>query len=108
VQRQELLTKSKIFQDEIPTRTQGADNPADQVPEPQEHGRNLIERSGNKTDPKSFILGVHDILMRDRCKVLVNERHCTYNGRRLHWEPRAGRLGVCFEIPEPSPRVGWV
>jgi hypothetical protein len=65
VQRQELLTKRKIFQDEVPTRTQGADNPADEVPEPREHGRNLIQRSGNKTGPKSFILRVHDILMRD-------------------------------------------
>jgi ActR/RegA family two-component response regulator len=62
---QELLTKRKIFQDEIPTRTQGAHNPADEVPEPQEHGRTLIERSGNKTDPKPFILRVHDILMWD-------------------------------------------
>jgi hypothetical protein len=65
VQRLELLTKRKIFQDEVPTRAQDADNPADEVPEPQEHGRNLIERFGDKTGPKSFILRVHDILRRD-------------------------------------------
>jgi hypothetical protein len=55
VQRQELLTKRKIFQDEVPTRTQGADNPADEVPEPQEHGRNLIEGPATKQVPsRSF------------------------------------------------------
>jgi len=30
MQREELLTKRKIFQDEVPARTQGVDNPADE------------------------------------------------------------------------------
>jgi hypothetical protein len=54
------------------------DHPADEVPEPPEHGRNLIETRGSKTGSKSFILRVHDILMRDRgegiCIFLVLRR----------------------------------
>src|SRR5580700_3321439 len=59
-------TRGVFHPDQSRRRTPGARNPADEVPEPQKHGRNLIERSGNKTGPKSFTLRVHDILMMDK------------------------------------------
>jgi hypothetical protein len=41
MQSQKLFTKGEIFQGEFLTRTQSPDDPADEVPERREHGRNL-------------------------------------------------------------------
>jgi len=57
----ELLTKRKIFQDVVPTRAQGADSPADEV-------------------PKSFILRVRDIFDEGH----GNIKHLAYFPRSKH------------------------
>jgi hypothetical protein len=43
VESQELLPEGKILQDEILAGTECADNPSNEVPEPDDHGKNLIE-----------------------------------------------------------------
>ena len=42
---EQLLTQGKIFEDEILAGTQRTDNPAEEVPEPHAHAKNLIESS---------------------------------------------------------------
>jgi len=43
VASQQLLTKREVFQDQILARTKRTANPANQMPEPHDHGKNLIE-----------------------------------------------------------------
>ena len=64
VERQELLTKSEAFQDEIPARMECTDNPANQVSEPHDHGKNLTETYLLRLTVKSLILHVCDVLTR--------------------------------------------
>jgi hypothetical protein len=63
VEREQLLTKGKIFKHEILTGTERTDYPAEEVPEPQDHGKNLIETSSNKLVAKSLILRMCSVLM---------------------------------------------
>ena len=42
---EKLLTQSEILEDEILARTEGTNNPAEHVPEPQNHDKNLSEKS---------------------------------------------------------------
>ncbi len=41
---QQLLTQSKIFEDEILAGAKGTAKPAEEVPEPHDHGKNHIRR----------------------------------------------------------------
>ena len=45
VEDEKLLTQSEILEDEILARTEGTNNPAEHVPEPQNHDKNLSETS---------------------------------------------------------------
>ena len=63
VEREQLLTKGKILKHEILTGTERTDYPAEKVPEPQDHGKNLIETSSHKLVAKSLILRMYDVLM---------------------------------------------
>ena len=45
VESEKLLTQSEILEDEILARTEGTHNPAEHVPEPQNHDKNLSESS---------------------------------------------------------------
>ena len=69
-QSQELLAEGKVFEDEILSRTEGTDNPADEVSEPPDHGQDRIETIPPQTVGNSFILRVHQVLMRDNGKLL--------------------------------------
>jgi hypothetical protein len=40
-----LLAEGQVFEDEILSRTEGTDNPADEVSEPRDHGQDRIETS---------------------------------------------------------------
>jgi hypothetical protein len=44
VKSQQLLTQSKIFEDEILAGAKGTAKPAEEVPEPHDHGKNHIRR----------------------------------------------------------------
>ena len=42
VESQQLLTQSEVLEDEIFASTKDAAKPAEEVPEPHDHGKNLI------------------------------------------------------------------
>jgi len=44
MESQELLTQSEVLEDEILAGTKGTTKPAEEVPEPSDHGKNLIRR----------------------------------------------------------------
>jgi hypothetical protein len=45
VKSQQLLTESEVFEDEVFPGTKSADHPAEEMPEPHDHGKILSERS---------------------------------------------------------------
>ena len=51
---EKLFTKGEIFQDEFLTGAQSPDSPADEVPEREEHGRNLTRTPTTKPVPAHF------------------------------------------------------
>jgi hypothetical protein len=61
VQREQLLTESQVFEQEVFTRTESADHPAEKMPERHDHGKNLIRIVRIERFAKSFILWVYDV-----------------------------------------------
>ena len=68
MERQQLLTEGQIFKHEVLTGLEGANRPAENVPEPSDHGENLNETSPTELIPKSLILRMYGVLMKDRGK----------------------------------------
>jgi hypothetical protein len=70
VQSEQLLTESKIFEDEVLSGTESIHNPSQEMSERrhcgQNHDLNLIEIRRIELACKSFIPRVHEILTRDR------------------------------------------
>ena len=64
MERQELLTKSEVFEDEILAGTQRTDSPSKEVPEQHDHGKNLTEICIVRLTAKSLILRVRNVLTR--------------------------------------------
>jgi hypothetical protein len=56
VQSQQLLTESQVFQDEVLAGTDGADQPAEEMSERQDHGKKLSGKVRIEHCAKSFIL----------------------------------------------------
>jgi hypothetical protein len=65
VQSEELLTQGEVFQDEILAGTKGTAKPAEEVPEPYDHAKNLTGTLPIELGAKSLILRVYDVLMND-------------------------------------------
>jgi hypothetical protein len=63
VKNEQLLTQGKIFEDELLAGPKGTAKPAEEVPEPRDHGKNLIRLSPNELMANSLILRVYDVLM---------------------------------------------
>ena len=63
MESQQLLTQSEVLKDEILAGTERRDHPAEEVPEPHDHGKNLNETSPAELIPKSLILQMYDVLM---------------------------------------------
>jgi hypothetical protein len=66
VKSEQLLTQRKIFEDEILAGAKGTAKPAEDVPEPTDHAKNLTGTLPIEIGSKSLILRVHDVLMNDR------------------------------------------
>ena len=58
--------KSQVFKDEVLTGTESADQPAEEMSERHDHGKNLSEKDRIKLCAKSFISQVYDLLARHR------------------------------------------
>ena len=66
MERQQLLTKGQIFKYEVLTGLEGANRPAEKMPEPRDHDENLSETSPTELIPKSLILRIYGVLMTHR------------------------------------------
>jgi hypothetical protein len=64
-----LLTEGEVFENEILSRTESTDNPAQKMPEGNSHGKNLIGTSQIELVVKLLILRVFDLLANDRAEV---------------------------------------
>jgi hypothetical protein len=62
VQSQQWLRVSQVFEDEVLPGTGGADEPAEEMSERQDHGKKLSGKDRIKLCAKSFILQVYDVL----------------------------------------------
>ena len=62
VESQELLTKSEVFQDQILAGTECGENPASEVSEPHDQGKNLTQVRPVEPVAKSLYLQVHHVL----------------------------------------------
>ena len=62
MESQELLTKSEVFQDQILAGTECGENPASEVSEPHDHGKNLTQVPPVEPVAKSLYLQVHHVL----------------------------------------------
>jgi hypothetical protein len=69
VQSEELLTQGEVFQDEILAGTKGTAKPAEEVPEPSDHAKNLTGTLPIELGAKSLILRVYDVLMNDSARI---------------------------------------
>jgi hypothetical protein len=65
-----LLTEGEVFENEILSRTESTDNPAQKMPEGNSHGKNLIGTSQIELVVKLLILRVFDLLANDRVVVV--------------------------------------
>jgi hypothetical protein len=70
VQSQQLLTESQVFEDEVLSGPESADHPPEEMPERQEHGKNLIGTVRIELFAKSYILRAYDVLARHRVNSL--------------------------------------
>jgi hypothetical protein len=61
-----LLTEGEVFENEILSRTESTDNPAQKMPEGNSHGENLIGTSQIELVVKLLILRVFDLLANDK------------------------------------------
>jgi hypothetical protein len=57
VQRQQLLTKGQVFEDEVLAGVESADHPPEEMSERQDHGKNIIGKVRINPCAKSFICG---------------------------------------------------
>jgi hypothetical protein len=63
-----LLTEGEVFENEILSRTESTDNPAQKMPEGNSHGENLIGTSQIELVVKLLILRVFDLLANDKVR----------------------------------------
>jgi hypothetical protein len=64
VQSQQLPTESQVLEDEVLPGTESADQPAEQMSERQDHGKNFTGKIRIQFFAKSFILQVYDVSAR--------------------------------------------
>ena len=61
-----MLTEGEVFENEILSRTESTDNPAQKMPGGNSHGKNLIGTSQIELGVKLLILRMFDLLANDR------------------------------------------
>ena len=70
MQSQQLLTQRKVFENKALAGTKSRDNPAEEMPERRDHGKNLTGTPQIELVTKLLILRLHD--------VLTNDSHANY------------------------------
>ena len=66
MQSQQLPTESQVFEDEVRPATERTDQPAEEMPERHDHGKNFSGKDRIKLCAKSLISQVYDLLARHR------------------------------------------
>ena len=66
MQSQQLPTESQVFEDEVLSGTENADQPAEEMSERHDHGKNFSGKVRIEPCAKSVILQVYDVLARHR------------------------------------------
>jgi len=79
VQSQQLPTESQVFEDEVGPATERTDQPAEEMSERHDDGKNFSGNDRIKLCAKSFISQVYDLLARHRW-VYVIGRPGSQNG----------------------------
>src|SRR6266436_5080109 len=74
VQNQQLPTESHVFEDEVRPATERTDQPAEEMSERHDHGKNFRGNDRIKLCAKSFISQVYDLLARDSVLERQNPR----------------------------------
>ncbi len=64
MQSQQLPTESQVFEDEVRPATERTDQPAEEMPERHDHGKNFSGKDRIKLCAKSLISKVYDLLAR--------------------------------------------
>ena len=64
MQGQQLPTESQVFEDEVRPATERTDQPAEEMSERHDHGKNFSGKDRIKLCAKSFISQVYDLLAR--------------------------------------------
>jgi hypothetical protein len=66
VQSEQLPTESQVFEDEVLAAAKRADDPPEEMPERDNHGKNIIGTIRIQLCAKSVILQTYDVLARHR------------------------------------------
>ena len=75
VQSEQLPTESQVFEDEVLAGAKRADNPPEEMPERNNHGKNIIRTIRIQLCAKSFILQVYDVLARHTVSIGISLGH---------------------------------
>ncbi len=84
MQSQQLLTEGEVFENEILSRTESTDNPAEEMPEGHSHGKNLIGTSQIELVVKLLILRVFDLLASDRLSFRKQVKEFQFGHEHFH------------------------
>ena len=68
MQSQQLPTESQVFEDEVHPATERTDQPAEEMSERHDHGKNFSGKDRIKLCAEPFISQVYDLLARDRVR----------------------------------------
>src|SRR5215472_12010213 len=101
VQSEQLPPESQVFEDEVPAGAKRADDPPEEMPEPHNHGKNIIGTIRIQLCAKSFILRVYDVLARHRQRLRVFAKSFASGPRT---RTATGLLASCGPVPR-SPYV---
>ena len=74
MQSEQLPTESPVFEDEVLAGAKRADNPPEEMPDRNNHGKNIIGTIRIQLCAKSFILQVYNVLARhslSACPLIV-------------------------------------
>jgi hypothetical protein len=85
VESQQLPTESQVFEDEIPAGTESDNQPAEEIPERHDHGKNLIGTVELRVSQGTH-LRAYDVLARYRPFLLPPSLNCCLNRGLLRRE----------------------
>ncbi len=101
VQSEQLLTQGEVFEDEILPGAKGTAKPAEEVPEPNDHGKNLIRRSRSELIANSLISRAHDVLMTHRTfysSPLHRQASCLFLNASFQRKRRGQTSATCLPV----------